>query len=266
MSLRSIYRTTLFVGAALTACLGLGVTSYAEDQSAPKPPASLPGKEFVIQAAYTNRPITVDGHLSESVWGLATPIQFCGIDDGKAPNSNTVARVLWDDKYLYVGYRAYDKDIWSYFTKRDSWCYWEDCLELFFKTDPAKEPYYNYEINALGTIYDAFIQKKNAGGEDNHRWNMWNTEGIQIGTFVKGTINDQRDVDEYWQREMAIPFSSMPTLKGQIPRPGDKWKILLGRYDYSVYLTSGVETSSSTPRPVDNFHDDSSWVTLEFVK
>lgn len=264
MSRRTILKTGLSALTMVAACLCLGSHGFAAE---PIPASStVHPQEFVIKCVYTKKPIKIDGHLSELAWKLAEPLDFHSIETAGAPISKTVGRVLWDDKYLYIGYRAYDKDIWAYSTKRDSWCYQEDCLEAFFKTDPDKEPYYNMEINALGTIHDSFTYKKGAGGEDNHRWIQWNCAGLKIGTFVKGTLNNPYDVDQYWQREMAIPFADLPTLKGMTPKPGDKWKILLGRYDYSVYLDKGEEISSCVPHKVDDFHDSHNWVTLEFVK
>lgn len=220
----------------------------------------------IYNCYYITEKIRIDGELDEPVWQKAPVLDFVTPVTHKKPISKTEGRLLFDKRYLYVGFKAYDKDIWSYFKKRDSWTYKEDVLEIFLKTDPSKEPYYNFEINALGTVYDAFTIKRCAGGEDDHRWYRWNCKGLKVGIKIKGTLNNWEDVDEHWQLEVAIPFASLPTLKGKIPKAGDTWLFHLSRYDYSVYLPDGVELSSCAPLSKVDFHRYEDWIVLKFIK
>src|SRR5690348_8533624 len=57
--------------------------------------------------------ITIDGHLEEPAWQLATPAtDFLQWARPGAPASNvTEARFLYDDDNLYVGVNMWDKDI-----------------------------------------------------------------------------------------------------------------------------------------------------------
>jgi hypothetical protein len=181
------------------------------------------------------------------------------------PLSKTEGRILWDDRCLYVGFKAHDKDIFSYFTERDSRTCDEDVLEVFLKPDAAKDPYYNFEINAINTVYDALNLKRGAGGSDHHRWSRWDCAGLKSAVFIQGTLNDPSDVDEFWQLEVAIPFAGLPTLTGP-PRVGDRWLFHLARYDYSVYLPEGVELSSCAPLTRVDFHRYEHWISLHFVR
>lgn len=79
-------------------------------------------------------------------------------------------------------------------------------------------------------------------------------------------MNNWRDEDKYWQLEVAIPFESLPTLKGKIPWPGDTWLFHLSRYDYSVYLPKGVELSSCAPLSRVDFHYYEDWLHLKFER
>lgn len=216
------------------------------------------------QCHYTDEKIRIDGHLTDKAWKKAGVLDFFVAVSNKPAVSRTEGRILWDKKYLYVGFKAYDKDIWSYFTKRDSPTYQEDVLEIFFKTDPKAEPYYNFEVNALGTVYDAFNINRHAGGGDHHRWRRWNCEGLKAGVQIKGTLNNWQDEDEYWQLEAAVPFASLPTLNGRSPQAGDIWKFHLARYDYSVYLKEGVELSSCARIRKSDFHDPDDWRLMRF--
>ena len=215
---------------------------------------------------YTARPIKIDGLLNEPQWQRADLVHFRIPVTLKDPLSKTEGRLLWDEHYLYVAFKAYDKDIYSYLTERDSPTCNEDVLEIFLKTHSEKEPYYNFEINALNTVYDAFNLKRNAGGPDHHRWSRWNCEGLKSAVVINGTLNDCKDIDEYWQLEVAVPFDELPTLEGRPPVVGDEWLFHLGRYDYSVYLPDGVELSSCAPCSEVNFHRYEDWITLRFVR
>lgn len=221
-------------------------------------------KGKVYTCLYTRQAIKTDGLLNEPAWEKAETLSFVLPVTHKKPLSRTEGKLLWDNNYLYVGFKAYDKDIWSYFKERDSTTCDEDVLEVFIKTDPGKDPYYNFEINALGTVYDAFNIKRGAGGSDHHRWSRWNCRGLKVGVKIEGTLNNPEDEDEYWQLEVAIPFSSLSTLKGKRPKPGDRWLFHLARYDYSVYLPDGVELSSCAPLSAVSFHKYEDWISLKF--
>lgn len=196
----------------------------------------------------------------------AAPVRFYLPVTHEPPLSKTEAGVLWSENYIYAFFRAYDKDIYSYKTERDSWTYEDDVLEFFFQTDPAEEPYYNFEINALNTVYDAYnLRRATAGGDQ--RWRHWNCEGLKSAVTIKGTLNDAFDVDEYWDLDIAVPFSSLRLKDGKTrPDPGDEWLFALSRFDYSVYLPDGIELSSTARfSKHEDFHRFEEWDTLVFI-
>lgn len=222
----------------------------------------------VYPCYYTDEAINIDGRLTEKAWKKAKVLDFFVPVSGKPSVSKTEGRILWSKTHLYVGFKAYDRDIWGYYTRRDSPTCYEDVLEVFIKPDLKSkfECYYNFEINALGTVYDAFNIKKYAGGEEQQRWKRWNCRGLKVGIQVKGTLNDWMDEDEYWQMEVEIPFASLQMLQGKSPRPGDHWKFHLARYDYSVYLKNGVELSSCARLKKEDFHNVREWRLMSFTR
>jgi len=222
-----------------------------------------PASEY--DCRHIDAPIEIDGSLRAPQWQRAEPIALVVPCTHREPLSRTEGRLLWDDHYLYVGFRAYDKDIFSYYAERDSPTCYEDVLEIFLKPDANKDPYYNFEINALNTVYDALNLKRGAGGPDHHRWSRWNCPGLKSAVVIQGTLNDPSDVDEYWQLEVAIPFAGLPTLD-RPPQSGHRWRFHLARYDYSVYLPEGVELSSSAPLTAVDFHRYEEWPVLRFVE
>jgi len=223
-------------------------------------------RDIPVPCRYTPGPVKIDGRLEDAAWQKADNLLFYVPVANETPISKTEARILWDDNYFYVGFKAYDRDIWSYLEDRDSNTCSEDVLEVFFKPYADKEPYFNFEINALGTVYDAYNLVRGAGGQDQHRWRAWDCKGLKTGIFIKGTLNDPAIEDEYWQLEVAVPFASLPLLEGNAPKPGDKWMFHLARYDYSIYLPKGMELSSCTQMSACNFHRWEDWRPLVFEK
>jgi len=226
---------------------------------APKPPPKLP-----CTATRTRARIVIDGELNEAAWKRAAPIaRFMVPVTYEAPVSRTEARILWDDTHLYIGFTALDKDVWGVLTERDESTCREDVLEVFIQPDPDDLPYYNFEINVLGTCLDMYHVLPRAGMS--RRWKLWDCPNLRIGTQVKGTLNDWHDEDTAWQLEVAIPFADLPSLEGHSPAPGDEWRFHLSRYDYSVFLPDGPELTSCAPLSKLSFHWYEDWVPLRFV-
>ena len=214
----------------------------------------------------TAEKIKIDGSLDEIDWKKAQVINFYhlkrgGIQDYQEAESRTFGRLLWDKDYLYVSFEAFDKDIWGYYTERDDTTCREDVLEIFLKPDAQKASYYNFEVNALGTVYDAFNVRRGAG----YRWSKWDCEGLRIGIKIKGSLNNWKDEDEYWVLEVAIPFSAFEEITPS-PEIGNEWSFALCRYDYSVYLEEGSELSSTAKLSKLNFHFWEDYDKLLFQK
>ena len=224
--------------------------------------------EDVYPCRRAAQPIMVDGRLDEAGWAGAPLISFLRPGTLLPPHAPTAGRMLYDDHCLYVAFQATDEDVWATYTARDSRLWEEDVLEIFLKTHPALDPYYEFNFSPLGMVYDAFYAKRAAGGYT--RWSKWNCAGLRVAASVQGTVGDWKDRDRGWTVEAAIPFADLPTLAGRAPRPGDVWQFNLARYDYSVYQPEGVEMTASGPltlvAPVTkpNFHEYENWRKMRF--
>lgn len=256
-----IKKSMILIGLTVL-CLGYGLGYGAGDRALSASSTELGLKKYT--AMYATTPITIDGNLEEPAWKVAKNINFIMPHSHKKPISPTVAKITWDDRFVYVGFEAADKDLYSYFTERDDETCYEDVVEFFFNTNPMETPYYNFEVNTLGTVYDAFSLKYGEFAGGIRRWMGWNCEGLKVAVKIDGTLNDWSDVDKEWSLEMAIPFKSLRTLKGKTPKSGDAWKFHVARYDYSVYLPKGKEISSCVPFFKGNFHNQETWIPLIF--
>jgi hypothetical protein len=176
----------------------------------------------------TGTPITIDGQLDEPAWFAAPsvgPFRFAWWKQGK--KEQTVAKMLWDDEYLYVAYICQDAHISAERTKHDSSVWYDDCVEVFAAPDPHRpDAYFNIEMNVNGASYDDF----HPHGPGSERRPGWNAEGLRIATRVNGTLNNDADQDNSWTLEVAIPFKAYRrALPNTGPKPGDVWRLNLNR-------------------------------------
>lgn len=217
-----------------------------------------------FQRSEPTEPMVIDGSFTEASWKHANAIDtFVLPVEEEAPEGKTAAKMTWDQTHLYVAFRAIDEDIWSLLDTHDATTYREDALEIFLKPDPDAETYYNFEINAKGTVMDAYHVR--SGAPMAHRWRHWNCDGLKVAVKIVGTLNHWEDRDEYWQLEVAIPFAALPSLNGVPPQVGDRWSFLLARCEYSVYLEDGCELSACARLSEPSFHAAEEWMPLLFA-
>jgi hypothetical protein len=211
----------------------------------------------------TAGPIRVDGKLDEPAWKLApksTP--FVDIVTGEPAWFDTRVAMLWDDQHLYFGFWAEETDVWATLTERDSKIWEENDLEVFIAGDDA---YYEFEINALNTIYEVFWIWKDVlrpgspyygrpefdpstqrtmvlDGVGGHvhprgeRWGFldWDLPGLQSAVHVEGAVNSRTNTDRGWTAELAIPWRGLELLadgRSLPPRDGDVWRIDCSRFE-----------------------------------
>lgn len=143
--------------------------------------------------------VALDGLLDEDVWALARPItEFRQQEpvEGGVPSERTEIRVLYDDKFLYIGAMLYDSDpsgILSYQLQRDAGLGTDDRFMWIISTFDDNRTGYFFETNPAGLLGDGLIE---GGGGFNKRWNgIWN-----IRTAIQ---------DEGWSAEIRIPFSTL---------------------------------------------------------
>src|SRR5437016_197928 len=102
----------------------------------------------------TAGPIEIDGRLDEPSWKRAPKSSaFVDIVTGEPAWFDTRVALIWDDRYLYFGFWVEETDVWGTLTDRDSRIYEENDVEVFIA---GRDAYYEFEINALNTIYEVF--------------------------------------------------------------------------------------------------------------
>ena len=163
------------------------------------------------QAADVRRasgPIRIDAQLDEPAWQEATPIAvahewFPG-DNTPAP-VKTAALVTWDDRNLYVAFRAFDPQparIRARYAERDAAA---DDDQVGFYIDPFNDDRraYQFRINPLGVQRDA-INSDVEGSEDFSWDGVWESAG--------------RLTSDGYVVEVAIPLQQLRIPTGSTPQ------------------------------------------------
>lgn len=214
----------------------------------------------------TEEAITVDGRLDKRPWQKAPKsTRFVDLVTGEPGPWDTRMAALWDDEHLYIAFWVEEPYVQAKFTKRDSPIYTENDVEVFIA---GKDCYYEFEINALGTIYEVFFIWQDAfkkgsvfdrpefdlfnqrvdvlgGFQDNlrfgkhprgKRWAFldWDFPGLKSAVHVDGTINDNSDIDRGWTVELAFPWKGMGLLaEGRTLPPEDSstWRLDFSRFE-----------------------------------
>ncbi|MAG70122.1 MAG: polyhydroxyalkanoate depolymerase [Acidobacteria bacterium] len=212
----------------------------------------------------TTGAIDVDGRLDDAAWERAPrSSRYVDLVSGGPTIHDTRAALVWDAEQLYVGIWLEEPDVRGDLTERDDLIYNDNDAEIFIA---GRDAYYEFEINALGTIYEVFfvweeayesggfaqvpelrrdheqVRAFNGVGLKNHprgarigSW-AWDYPGISWGVDVDGTLNDATDRDRGWTVELAFPWAGMELLaradgRALPPEDGDTWQIDFSRFN-----------------------------------
>jgi len=211
-------------------------------------------------------PIVVDGDLDKPAWrGAERSPRFVDMVTGAPALYDTRVACLWDDRSLYVAYWIEEPQVAATLTERDSFIWNDNDVELFVAGDDC---YYELEINAFGTVYEAFFVWQDAlragsrfdrpeldprgpkvdmlgGFQDASRFGRhprgrrfafldFDLAGLHTAVRVDGRINDPSSVDRGWTVEMALPWAGLAVLfdgRPLPPREGDALRCDFSRFE-----------------------------------
>ncbi|HUT24173.1 MAG TPA: carbohydrate-binding family 9-like protein [Sumerlaeia bacterium] len=222
-----------------------------------------------------NGPIRVDGELDEPSWETAPwTEEFVDIEgeEGPRPRLRTRAKMLWDDKRLYVGAKLEEPHVWATLTAENSHVYNDNDFEVFIDPDSDNQEYFEFEINALNTVWNLFLKRPYRNGGP---WMVRGMEGQESGVHVDGTLNDATDVDEGWSLEVAFPWTGVTEhVHGAAPpRDGDRWRVNFSRVEWETVVEKGRYQKASelrsehwawSPQGVVDMHRPERWGYVQF--
>ena len=216
-------------------------------------------------------PIRIDGKLDDAVWQSAPwTADFVDIEGDRRPKPRyrTRAKIAWDDTHLYLAAEMEEPHVWGTLTKHDSVIFHDNDFEVFLDPNGDTLDYYEFEINALNTGWDLFLNKPyRYGGKADNKWEI---PGLKTAVHIDGTLNDSRDTDQGWSVEIAMPWSAL----GPHPHVGKEWRINFSRVEWQHQIKAGQYAKVKgtkednwvwSPQGVVNMHVPEQWGFVRFV-
>jgi hypothetical protein len=169
---------------------------------------------FEIRAVKASAPPVIDGSLGDEEWAAASRAEhFIQYEPqrGEASPVRTEALVLYDDRNLYVAFRAFDdQPVVAQLTQRDANLFADDAVEVLLDSTHDRQTAFFFMTNALGTQADGRI------GDDGR---------VQDTSWDAAWDSAARRTTDGWTAEMRIPLSSIKYAAGE----NVTWGLNLGR-------------------------------------
>jgi hypothetical protein len=166
-----------------------------------------------------------------------------------------------DDEYFYVAAELEEPHIWATLTQHDSVIFHDNDFEVFLDPNGDTLEYCEFEINALNTGWDLFLDKPyRHGGKAS---NAWKIPGLKTAVHIDGTLNNPADKDRGWSVELAFPWKvpAEHAHKPAPPRNGDEWRVNFSRVQWQSRIVNWVWS----PQGLINMHVPEKWGRLRFV-
>jgi hypothetical protein len=204
-------------------------------------------------------PITIDGRADDSAWADASWSEdFMDIEGSRrpAPRFRTRMKMLWDDDNLYVLGDLQEPHVWGTITKKNAVIFHDNDFEIFINPTGDNHNYYEFEMNALNTIWELTLEKPYRDGGPARLGT--NIEGLRSAVHIDGTLNDPADTDRSWSVEIAIPWKGLAKYAGEAkpcpPRDGDQWRMNFSRVEWLIDIIDGkYRKIPKEMRPEDNW-------------
>ncbi|KAA8494892.1 hypothetical protein FVE85_3133 [Porphyridium purpureum] len=193
----------------------------------------------------------LDGRVQDSAWDSAAwtddfvDIRGADVPGVPPPRFRTRAKMVWDDTYFYVGLQMEEPQLWATLTSRNSIIYRDNDIEVFIDPDGDALNYYEFEINALGTIMELTMDRPYCEGGN---YTFIETD-VLAKVYVHGTINDPTQMpNQGWSVELAFPFATLARYDQRKrasgspnPRPtaGDEWRVNFSRVQWHLDYNNG---------------------------
>ncbi|KAJ3378621.1 hypothetical protein HDU92_007286 [Lobulomyces angularis] len=217
-------------------------------------------------------------------------IDIRGIREGvEEPRFETRVKMVYDDEQLYIGAKLMESDVWNTIKKKNETLYWENDFEIFIDPDGDGLNYYEFEMNALNTIWELTLDKPyNKGGniyiylfivifffiefnkkkkkKKGHATHPTNIDGLISNVYIDGTINDASDVDNYWSLTVGIPWKGLKRYVNKEnfnspPNLNEVWRINFSRVEWRhVINEKGDYERVPKENPGWDEHPEDNWV------
>eukprot|EP00386_Alphamonas_edax_P010312 GDKI01033418.1.p1 GENE.GDKI01033418.1~~GDKI01033418.1.p1 ORF type:complete len:386 (+),score=97.28 GDKI01033418.1:170-1327(+) len=199
-----------------------------------------------------------------------------------APRFNTRVKMMWDpsQQCVWVGTYMQEPHLYATLTERNSIIFRDDSdFEIFINPSGSTHSYYEYEVNALNTVWELHLTKPYSdNGQATHGTNL---PHLTSHVWLDGALNRTDGVpsDKGWALVVKVPVGDLrdlvgaPELPPHTPKGGDYWRINFSRVQWQTEVRDGklqkvigpVEDNWVwSPQGIINMHRPEKWGFLLF--
>ncbi|GAB6927714.1 carbohydrate-binding family 9-like protein [Paenibacillus sp. JCM 10914] len=225
----------------------------------PEPNIDYAPRHYICRRAQTS--LVLDGRVDKPFWDAAEWTEdFVDIEGDlrPIPAKRTRAKMLWDEDYFYIAAELIEDQIWATLTERDSVIFHDNDFEIFIDPDGDTHQYYEFEINALNTVWDLLLVKPYRDGGP--PVNGWDISGLKTAVHIDGQLNRPDAANRKWSVEVAMPWSSLRECAngGRVPESGEFWRVNFSRVEWRTEIRDDkyrkvLDPETGKPYPEDNW-------------
>lgn len=236
-------RISAILSFAITACCCFSACIPSKHETQPitfSPPVQFNPPGYVCYRV--THPINIDGKLSPEEWDMIPwTYDFTDIEGDKrpAPHFQTRAKMAYDSTGMYFAAYMEEPHVWATITQHDAVIFHDNDFELFLNPSGDTHNYMEYEVNALGTVWDLFLTKPYR--DHPAVLNNWEFAGMKSAVYIDGTINNPNDTDRSWSVEVFIPWESIyqPMRRAKAPQAGEQIRVNFSRVQWTTAIDNG---------------------------
>ncbi|MCR8641130.1 carbohydrate-binding family 9-like protein [Paenibacillus sp. N1-5-1-14] len=226
----------------------------------PEPKIEYAPKHYMCKRAPET--LKLDGRLDKPFWADAVwTDDFVDIEGDlrPLPTKQTRVKMLWDEEYFYFGAEMKEDQIWATLTERDSVIFYDNDFEIFIDPDGDSHQYYEFEINALNTVWDLLLVKPYRDGGP--PVDGWDIQDLKTAVYIDGELNNPNANNRMWSVEVAIPWKSIRECapERRMPNVGEFWRVNFSRVQWQAEVKDGQFTKVINPETGKSYPEDN-WV------
>jgi len=192
-----------------------------------------------IEIQRINQEIKIDGIIDEPIWEQISPLLFIQHTPiyGNKPTEHTEARLAYDDNYLYISGKLYDKHkVQSNALERDGGNASSDWFGVAIDSYNDKENAMAFFTTPSGLRWDATVLEGGVGNISlNTNWNSY----WDVATSIS---------DQGWFAEFRIPLSSLrfQDINGETVMGLITWRLLARNNEWDIFPDISPEHGPSS--------------------
>jgi hypothetical protein len=224
-------------------------------------------KDAMIHPTYlckrVDRELNLTGKADDSLWATAETVTLNDPLTGAPGKFRTAAKLLYNDRCLYIAFQCEDDYVWGTHLERDDPIWKQECVEVFICPSGKIRQYYEINVSPRNTVYDSAVLN---GTPEDGRHNLislpqYDTPGMVTKVHIDGELGVKGA--KGWSAEYAIPFTALIGADHLVPESGDEWRLNLYRLD--SYEENKLDYYSWAEVGKRDFHRPWMFGTLKFA-